>query len=127
MNPQQIASPRFRAVVENTFAADAALDAGRFVGRLAPDATFQLGGQPPVTGREAIRTVVAETFSAFKHVEHSLRAAYELSDVLVYEADVQYTFRDGRRLTVPYANVLGFSGEFVQSYRIYLDLSGIGT
>lgn len=125
MTPQDIRAPRFRSVVENTFAADASLDAARFASRLTPDATFQLGGNPAVIGREAIRATVEQTFAAFEKVEHTLRAAYELDDVLVYEADVHYTFRGGRRVQLPYVNVLRFSGDLVGSYRIYLDLSGV--
>lgn len=125
MDTKDIVSPRFRSVVENTFAADADLDAARFVSRLTPDATFQLGGKPAVNGRDAIRAMVVQTFSAFARVEHALRAAYELGDVLVYEAEVNYTFRDGRSLRVPYANVLHFAGDLVGSYRIYLDLSAL--
>ena len=125
MTPSDIVNPAYRAVVENTFAADAALDAVRFVSILTPDAVFQLGGNPPVQGRESIQAVVAEVFRAFNSVNHTLRQAYELSSVLMYEADVRYDYRDGRVVTIPYANVLQFTGDRVHGYRIYIDLSSL--
>ncbi len=125
MTPAAIKTPRFRAVVENTFAADAARDAARFVTRLSEDATFQLGGQPPVHGRAAIEAMIAATFCAFAAVEHELVRAMEADeqDLLIYEAIVHYTFADGRVAAVPYVNVLDFADDLVRRYRIYLDLS----
>ena len=127
MHAADISNPLYRAVVENTFAADASLDPGRFVSCLTPDATFQLGGNPPVDGRDAIRDMLTGLFSSFERVRHTLRQAYELPAVLIYEADVEYTFKNGSSRTVPYANVLRFEGHLVRSYRIYLDMaSGAG-
>ena len=114
---------RFRQVVARTFRADAALDAALFVESLMPDATFQLGGNPPIQGRDNVKAMVAQTFAAFRSVRHTLRAVHELPATLIYEADVAYEFADGRRLTLPYANILGFDGDLVSSYRIYIDLA----
>ena len=122
MTPAELINPNFRDVVENTFKADGSLDPALFVSRLTPDAIFQLGGNPPVNGRDRIRELLVETFRTFQHVEHRLLKAYELADVLVYEAVVTYTFGDGRKLEVPYANILEFDGNLVRRYRVYLDL-----
>jgi hypothetical protein len=121
LTPNDLINPHYRAVIENTFKADGSLDAGLFVSKLTADATFQLGGNPRLTGRETIRLMLVETFRALLSVEHRLVKAYELPDVLIYEAVVVYTYRDGQRAEVPYANFLDFDGELVKNYRIYLD------
>jgi ketosteroid isomerase-like protein len=123
MTPDDIQNPAFRAVVKNTFAADAALDADGFVAKLSPGASFKLGGSPAVVGRDAIRAEVARTFAAFRSIRHRLVEAFEQPGTLVYEAEVTYTLPDGRTLTAPYVNILRFDGEEVSDYRIYLDLS----
>ena len=123
MTPDAIKSLTYREVVANTFAADAALDADRFVSKLTQSASFRLGGNPAVVGRQAIRDMVAKTFSAFRSIRHRLVEFVEKADTLVYEAEVTYTFQDGRELTLPYVNVLRFDGQQVSDYRIYLDLS----
>jgi len=125
MSPDLIHNARYRQVLSTTFAADSALDADLFVTSLAPDATFRLGGAPPVTGRENIRHMVTETFKAFESVSHVLRAAYELDTTFIYEADVTYAFAGGRRTVVPYVHVLQFRDDLVSDYRIYLDLSSL--
>jgi ketosteroid isomerase-like protein len=125
MTPEDLSSPRFRAVVANTFAADGARDAAAFVARLTDDARFQLGGQPAVIGKAAIEAMLVQTFAAFAGVEHRLIRAVEAEDrdLLVYEAEVTYRFANGGTASAPYVNVLDFAGELVKGYRIYLDLS----
>lgn len=123
MMPDDIQSPAYRDVVTNTFAADAALDADRFVSRLTPDASFRLGGNPAVVGRDAIRDLIASTFTAFKAIRHRLVETFETPRTLIYEAEVTYEFHDGRELAAPYVNVLRFDGEQVSDYRVYVDLS----
>ena len=122
MTPSDLINPIYRSVMENTFKADGLLDAALFVSRLTEDATFQLGGTPPVAGRETIRRMVAETFANFKAVKHTLVKAYELADVLIYEAVVEYTYQNGQSANFPYANILDFDGPLVRRYRIYIDL-----
>lgn len=121
-----IKSQRFRKIVENTFAADQALDAERFVNGLTADGSFRLGGLAPVVGRDAVRVMVAETFTAFTSVVHTLLSVVEGADILAYEAIVNYHFKDGRTAELPYCNVLHFQGDLVQDYRIYLDLTVMG-
>jgi ketosteroid isomerase-like protein len=123
MTPDAIEDPTYRDVVLNTFAADAARDADRFAAKLTAHATFRLGGNPAVVGRDAIRDMVARMFTAFHSVRHRLVQAFECPAALIYEAEVTYTFADGRVVTAPYVNVLRFEGELVSDYRIYLDLS----
>ena len=120
MTPAEIVSPRFRRIVENTFAADAALDPDLFVQGLTQNATFQLGAHPPVNGREAIKAMLVATFAPFSTVHHQLLAAAEAADILMYEAVVTYHFKDGRTVDASYANVLRFDDDLVRHYRVYL-------
>jgi ketosteroid isomerase-like protein len=125
LSPDELSDPRFRAVVINTFEADRTLDPERFVQGLTEGGSFRLGGQSPVTGRQAIREMLTATFAAFTSVTHRLLSAVEGRDVLAYEAVVTYAFRDGRVVSLPYCNVLHFSGDKVAQYKVYLDLSAM--
>jgi hypothetical protein len=109
-------------VVENTFKADASLDAALFVSRLTEDATFQLGSNPPVVGRETIRLMLVDMFGAMRGIRHKLVKVYELPSVLIYEAVAIYNYKSGPQAEIPYANFLDFEGDLVKRYRIYLDL-----
>jgi len=123
MTPDDLRTPRYRALVTNTFRADGARDAALFVKGLTPRASFQLGAHPAVVGREAIQAMVADVFRGFRRVDHTLLRAYELEDVLIYEAKVTYEQNDGRVIEPEYVNVLRFEGDLVSDYRIYIDLS----
>ena len=123
MTPADIRSDRFRSSLENTFRADATLDPDLFAAGLTEGATFRLGANPAVVGREAVRKMLRATFQAFTSVGHVLRQAYELADVFIYEGTVTYSLKDGSAVTADYANVLRFDGPLVADYRIYIDLS----
>jgi ketosteroid isomerase-like protein len=125
MSLDQIRSARFRKAVENTFRADAALDATLFAAGLTEGATFRLGGNPPVSGRKAVQEMLEQTFGAFRTVRHSLAHVYEETDTLLYEATVTYDMKDGRRISADYVNVLRFEGALVDDYRVYIDLSAL--
>lgn len=126
MQTADIRNPHFRETVENTFRADASLDADLFVRMLTSDATFRLGARPPVTGRDPVRAMLAQSFRAFRSVRHRLTEAYEFDDVLIYDASVQYDMADGRKIEADYVNVLKFAGALVRDYRVYIDLSVLG-
>ena len=123
MTPADISSPRYRRIVENTFLADSRMDPAGFLAGLTAGAVFVLGGLPPMRGHAAIRAMLVDTFAAFLAVAHTLHRAFEGRDLLIYEARVAYTLKDGRQVTAEYANVLEFDHDLVRHYRVYIDLS----
>jgi len=110
-------------LIERIVAADERLDARAFVEVLTPAASFAFAGNPPVVGRDAVRGAVENLFANLAALEHTIHASWESEAMLVYEAEVAYTFRSGANLRVPYVNVLRLDGESVADYRIYLDPS----
>ena len=119
-----VRSPAHLAVFHAVVQADGARDAARFAALFTTDGAFRIGAAPAWCGPQAIEAGVAGFFRALgAGIEHTLRAAWETEDTLVWEADVHWTLGDGRRVTAPYVNVLRFAREKVQDYRVHVDMS----
>lgn len=103
------------------FASIDARDAGRFVEFLADDGRFRFGNLPPVAGRAAIRTTVADFFSAIAACRHRLHAVWSPPGHAIVQGEVTYTRMDGGVVTVPFVNVLALDGDLVRDYLIYVD------
>ena len=100
-----------------------ARDADAFVRWLTDDVVFQYGNWPAAEGRDATREVVAQFFAGIAGLAHELTGFWECGDVTVCRLSVTYTRQDGRRLTLPAANILRYRGEQICDYRIYIDSS----
>jgi uncharacterized protein (TIGR02246 family) len=109
------------ALIARIVAADEHLDAAAFVEVLTPDASFVFAGNAAAVGRDAVRRSVEALFANLSTLKHTIHESWESDAMLVYEADVSYTFRSGANLRVPYVNVLRLAGGSVADYRIYLD------
>lgn len=106
------------------FASIDAMDPEAFAGHLADDAVFTYGSQAPVAGRDAIRSYVAAFFAAFAALSHRVLVVHRTADgVAVVEGEVTYRMRDGRSVTLPFANVFRLRGRLISDYRIYIDPS----
>ncbi len=120
---------RAEALIRRIFAADGALDTGAFLAVLDPGGTLRIGSQPALQGRAAIRPAIAGLFAGQrKGIEHRLLRAWGSSGMLVYEAEATFHLRDGRDVRLPYVNVLQVPAKgLATDYRIYIDLSPLGT
>jgi len=110
---------------ERLFAAIDARDADRFIAFLTADAEFRFGNAPAVRGREAIRAAVAGFFTMIAGCRHRLRGQWNGPGTTVGEGEVTYTRRDGRMLSVPFANVFKLRAGRIHDYQIFVDNSAL--
>jgi len=115
-------------VVDAVFAADAALDVEAFLNVLTPNATFRLGSQPQLTGRDAIRPVVQGLFDSVRSLKHRMIELWISGDKVALRGEVTMTRKDGTTNLVPYMNSLQITENgLVSDYRIHIDMSPLGT
>lgn len=93
---------------------------------LADDVSMQFGNSKPVTGKAAVKAMLADYWQSFASIEHDLVNIYGTDDTYVLEADNHYERHDGKHVTVRTVaftdkNVLGK----VESVRIYGDMSPV--
>ena len=104
------------------FAAIDAQDGAAFVAYLTEDAVFRFGSAPPVQGRSAIQAAVEGFFATIAGCKHTIFNSLRQDDTLVCEGEVAYQRRDGRQVTLPFTDVLEYSGELISQYKIYIDI-----
>ena len=103
------------------FAAIDAMDADKFVGYLSSDAVFRFGSAPPVQGRDAVHAAVRGFFATIAGCSHRISNSLQRGSTLVCEGEVTYQRHDGREVTMPFADVLEYSGDLISHYKIYID------
>jgi uncharacterized cupin superfamily protein len=54
-----------------------------------------------------------------------MQGSWDVDDVTVVRAEVEYTRKDGKHVTVPNADILTFDGELVRHWQIYIDLAPV--
>ncbi|HEX6965346.1 MAG TPA: nuclear transport factor 2 family protein [Gemmatimonadaceae bacterium] len=106
-------------------------DADGFAAAFAPDAWLRFGNAEPVLGRDAIRTAIAQFFTAFVALRHESRGAWLDGDTLFLEAVVTYTRHDQRQVSVHAVTIFRLTGQacpegvrpVAEECRIYVDLA----
>ncbi|MBC9719455.1 nuclear transport factor 2 family protein [Streptomyces sp. TRM66268-LWL] len=78
-----------------------------------------------MTGRNDVKQAVTDFFATIDGLSHHLLQTWEMKDTVIVQADVTYLRKDGRRVTVPNADILTFSGGLVRDWRIYIDLAPV--
>lgn len=109
--------------VAQAFASIDAFDPDKFVVHLTPDVVFRFGNGEPVKGREAVKQAVAGFFSTIDGLTHHILDVYEDGDTAIAKIDVEYLLKDGRRVTVPNADIMKYDGDLVSDWQIYIDLA----
>ena len=105
------------------FRAIDARDTPRFLGFLAPDALFRFGNAPLVVGHTAIGEAVERFFQSIRALSHRLLGRWEQNDSLACHGEVTYTRLDGRRITLPFANIFRLRDGLICEYLIFADLA----
>lgn len=109
--------------VAAAFASIDSFDPQKFVAHLTPDVVFRFGNADPIKGREAVQEAVTGFFSTIDGLTHHLLNTYEDGNTVIAKIDVEYLLKDGRRVTVPNADILVFDGDMVRDWQIYIDLA----
>jgi ketosteroid isomerase-like protein len=112
------------ATRETLFADIDSMEADRFAQHLAEDVTMQFGNAPPIHGRDACRETWAQFCATLDGVRHEVLGFWDVGEAAINEANVTYTRKDGREVTVPVATVYRPGGsELIRDYRIFIDLA----
>ncbi len=112
-----------RLVLENLFAAIDAMDTARFTDFFKDDALFRFGSAPVTAGKAAIAEAVSEFFRSIAALRHDIDFVISQGDAIVVEGCVTYTRHDGRRVVLPFANIITMDGSKIANYKIYLDIA----
>ena len=108
---------------DRLFASIDAMDTGRFLGFIAPDAEFRFGSAPAVHGHDAIRDAVDGFFATISALEHEPRRTIVNGSDTVCEGISTYTRHDGSKVTLPFCNVFETANGKITTYRIYIDIA----
>lgn len=113
-----------RELIARIYEADEAMNAEKFAALLSPDAVFQLGGSPAMTGRDSILGFVQGLFSSLKGLRHRLIHFWVGNGKLVFQGEATFIYPNGESVLLPYVDVItpGADG-FLADYRIYIDLT----
>jgi ketosteroid isomerase-like protein len=111
--------------VQQIFADIDSFDADRFVAHLTDDAVFTFANAEPAVGRDSITGAVTGFFGSIDGLTHHIREVYEFGDTVIVKIDVEYVRKDGKRVTVPNADVLEFEGDLVRDWQIYIDVTPV--
>jgi ketosteroid isomerase-like protein len=110
------------AATGGMFAAIDTKDSAAFVSYLTEDAVFRFGSAPPVQGRDAIQAAVDGFFTTIAGCSHKIANSLSQGDTVVCEGDVTYERHDGASVTLPFTDVLEYSGDLISHYKIYIDV-----
>ncbi len=100
-------------------------DTEAFLALLTDDVLFRFGHADPVHGRAAVGEVVSGFFDSVKGMRHDLVRVWDEEDTVICHGTVTYTRHDSTTLSVPFANILGISGNLIKEYLIFVDVSGL--
>jgi hypothetical protein len=109
--------------IDSLFAAIDSSDAEGFSKFLTADGVFRFGSAVPVVGRQDISAVVGAFFGTIASSKHHIANTIASGDTLVCEGNVTYTRHDSTNVTVPFVDILELSGDLINDYKIYIDIS----
>ena len=109
--------------VRAIFADIDSFDPDKFVAHLTDDVVFRFGNGEPAVGPAAVREAVAGFFSSIDGLTHHVLNVWDIADTTVAQIDVEYLRKDGKRVTIPNADILTFNGDLVGHWQIYIDLA----
>ena len=104
------------------FAAIDAKDGAAFISYLTQDSVFRFGSAPPVQGRDAIQAAVDGFFGTILGSAHEIANTFQCDDTVICEGEVTYHRHDDSKLTLPFTDVLEYSGDLISHYKIYIDI-----
>lgn len=90
---------------------------------LSPSVTFQLGNNPPVSGKEAVLEINASFFTSIAAMAHTIDRVWLQGARIICNGSVRYTRRDGSQLSIPFATILTTEGGIIEDYKVYADVS----
>lgn len=109
---------------DRLFKAIDASDTNEFLSFLSEDAAFKFGNLEPVSGKQNIGPFLQGFFGSIDHTVHSELSEYQVGNIWFSTGMVEYTRKDGSKLTVPFCNKFEMDGnDLIRKYEIFVDNS----
>lgn len=121
MKEQELPPPRVPAWVRGFYAAVDSFDLNRHMAVLTDDVQMTFGNNPTMVGHDAVRAGIEAFFRTIAGLQHRFRNVWEHGNEAIVEADVDYTRKDGRVVTIPALTVLRRRGNLIDNIRVYVD------
>jgi ketosteroid isomerase-like protein len=92
----------------------------------APEGELRFANEPPLIGREAIRSAFKGFVDTWEKETHTLLNVWELSGgVVIFELGIAFRMHDGTELGVQGAAINRVDGERFLEQRTYVDMSPV--
>lgn len=117
------ADDRSNTMVRDLFQKLDRMDADGFAEFLTEDARFRFGNADVVTGRGAIRDAVTGFFGSIASLRHDIDRVWITPEAIACDGSVTYGRHDGKKITLPFADVFAMRGDRIAEYLIYIDIA----
>jgi ketosteroid isomerase-like protein len=111
--------------IEEMFKRVDAMDVEGYLRHVTDDIRFRFGSAPEVSGKAAVRDTVGQFFSSIGGIKHALTGVWESGETAIVRLEVEYTRKDGSKITLPCANIFEFRDERIADYRVYMDVTPV--
>lgn len=125
-----VPSPVWTAVTDRDahrklYTAVDAMDMQGFLAGLTDDIEVRFANHPPARGKEQVRGAIAGFWASIGGLKHRFENVYVDGATQTLEAQIDYTRKDGKVVTVPCTTLIGWRGPLAATMRIYLDLAPV--
>mmetsp|Transcript_106 Transcript_106/g.240 ORF Transcript_106/g.240 Transcript_106/m.240 type:complete len:130 (-) Transcript_106:119-508(-) len=111
------------ALVDELITHMTAKDAGKFVTLLTEDATFHVGNNPAIHGRDNIRKFCTTFFDRVSSMKHEVLSVENTPTSICWKGIDTYHRSDGSTERFPHCNVLLMEGGKVKEFLLYANNS----
>ena len=119
-----VLSPETR--IRELFATTDQKDVEANAAHLTEDVELRFGNNEPVIGKDAYVAMSREFFASLKSLRHEIHSLWGVhGNVVITEMTVHYERLDGRRLSLPCANIFRLRDGLVADYRIFMDVNPV--
>src|SRR2546421_55270 len=104
------------------------MNADKFISHLTPDVRFRFANMDPAIGHAAVKEGGEGFWTTIDGLTHHILKVHEVGDTVIVQIDVEYRRKDGKSVTVPNCDVLGFAvanSDALDAAETELERSGI--
>ena len=95
-------------------------DTDAFLAFLSDDVVFRFGNAAPVQGKAAVGAMIQGFFESIAGLRHEVLEVWEEPETVICHGIVTYTRADASTLSVPFANILQYTGDTIREYLIFV-------
>jgi len=89
------------------------------------DAVVQFANFPPAKGPEAISQAIGYFWSSINGLKHNFVNRWDTAEETILEANIDYTRKDGKVVTLPCVTILNPRDGKVANLRVFIDTAPI--